>query len=464
MFNCFVESISDKQKLIPIIPIISNTFSSWLATQTEFVKNLVALNDFKAKSSSHCFIPNQVHGGLDQILLGINNADDFWAFGALPSAIKCGGVYQIVNNNLSQEQLQRALIAWGLGNYRFTKYKKNVGENPQLLVPGNCDKRNLYNILSAVYLVRDLINTPAEDMNPIALAEVAKNIAEKFNASFSEIVGDDLLKNNFPGIHMVGRASIYPPRLVVFKWGDTKLPKVTIVGKGVCFDSGGLDLKPASGMEAMKKDMGGAAHALGLAQMIMSANLPIHLEVIIPIVENLVSGSSCKPGDVVRARNGITVEIINTDAEGRVILSDALSLACETSPGLLIDFATLTGAARIALGTGLPAMFVNDDDIAEKILVSCKQENDPAWRMPLFSQYNDMIDSAIADIKNSTGSSYGGAITAALFLQKFVEQGIKWIHFDIMAANVKTMPGRPEGGEAMCLRALFNYLQKQFTA
>jgi leucyl aminopeptidase len=263
---------------------------------------------------------------------------------------------------------------------------------------------------------------------------------------------------------MMGRASVNPPILVDINWGAKNLPKVTLVGKGVCFDSGGLDLKPPSGMEAMKKDMGGAAHVLGLAQMIMRAKLPINLRVIIPIIENLVSGSSCKPGDIVKTRKGITVEITNTDAEGRMILCDALAYACESNPEMLIDFATLTGAARVAVGTEISALFGNDDKIVEDVINCANREQDAMWHMPLFTPYKELMESKIADLQNASNSGYGGAITAALFLEEFIDAKTKWLHFDIMGSNVKTKPGRPQGGEAMGIRGVFNYLQRKFSA
>jgi len=461
MLNCFSENIQNITKLIPIKPIIQNGFTKWLEQQSEFVKNLVKMNGFSAQSASICLISNK-NGELDQVLLGMNDQDDFWAFGVLPLSLPCEDVYNIDTAEFSQGQLEKASIAWGLGSYCFVKYKKDINENPKLFISKICNKNHIVNIVSSVCLVRDLINTPAEDMNPVILAQAASNIAKKYDAKFKQIVGDDLLQNNFPGVHVVGRASIHSPRLIEFQWGDVNHPKITLVGKGICFDSGGLDLKPASGMELMKKDMGGAAHALGLAQMIMTAKLPINLRVIIPIAENLVSGSSYKPGDVVKMRNGITVEITNTDAEGRVILADVLTYACEDKPDLLIDFATLTGAARIALGTELQAMFTNDCKIGEQIFNSCYEVDDQVWHLPLYAQYKELLDSKIADMKNCAASSYGGAITAALFLQEFVAKEIKWIHFDIMGANIKTKPGRPEGGEAMSIRGLFSYLHEKY--
>ena len=315
--------------------------------------------------------------------------------------------------------------------------------------------------VAGIYRVRDLVNTPAEDMMPEHLSDAVKTMAGEFNAKVAEIVGDALLKKNFPAIHAVGRAASHAPRLIDLRWGKSNHPKLTLVGKGVCFDSGGLDLKPASGMRLMKKDMGGAAHAIGLAHMIMSAGLPVRLRMLVPAVENAVSGNAYRPGDVVTSRKGLSIEIDNTDAEGRVILCDALTEAAAETPDLVIDFATLTGAARVALGTDLPAMFCNHDQVAQGLADSAASVHDPVWRLPLYRPYRELIDSPIADIVNS-GGPYGGAITAALFLQDFVPAATPWVHFDLMAWNLRSRPGRPEGGEAMGLRAILDYLRVRY--
>jgi len=309
--------------------------------------------------------------------------------------------------------------------------------------------------------VRDLINTPANDMLPSHLASAAEDVAREFGARATTTVGDDLAKG-FPMIHAVGRASTDAPRLIDLVWGDPAHPKVTLVGKGVCFDSGGLDLKPANGMRLMKKDMGGAAHALGLARLVMANALPVRLRVLIPAVENAVAGNAFRPGDVIRARSGTTVEIDNTDAEGRLVLCDALSLACEEKPAALIDYSTLTGAARTALGTELPALFANDDALAVGIESAGRACADLVWRLPLHAPYKKMLDSKIADFANGSSSPYAGAIVAALFLETFVAAGVPWAHFDIMAWNTASQPGRPEGGEAMGLRAVYAMLAERF--
>jgi leucyl aminopeptidase len=316
----------------------------------------------------------------------------------------------------------------------------------------------------AARLARDLINTPASDMGPAELARAAKDLAQATGASYAEVVGVDLIREGYPAIYAVGRGAEdgRAPRLVDLRWGREDAPKVTLVGKGVCFDSGGLDIKSTANMKLMKKDMGGAAHALALASMIMALGLGVRLRVLIAAVENSVSATAMRPLDVVATRAGLSVEIGNTDAEGRVILADALALASEDHPDVLIDFATLTGAARVALGTEVPALFCNDEALAAQMLDASLRASDPLWRLPLWQPYKKQIKSKVADLKNDTDSSYGGAITAALFLEAFVGQGIPWAHVDLMAWNVSSQPGRPEGGEAMGLRAIFALLQSRF--
>jgi leucyl aminopeptidase len=301
-------------------------------------------------------------------------------------------------------------------------------------------------------------------MGPADLSSAAKKLAAEYKAKFSEIVGDDLLKQNYPAIHAVGRASTNPPRLIDITWGNKKHPKLTLVGKGVCFDTGGLDIKPAAGMLGMKKDMGGAAHVLGLASLIMHAKLPVRLRVLIPAVENVISGNAYKPGDVINTRKGLTVEIGNTDAEGRVILADALFEASSEKPELILDFATLTGAARVAMGTDISALFTNDNHLANELINLGEKLLDPIWRMPLYTPYRKLIESPIADLNNAPLSLYGGAITAALFLKEFVGNNISWAHFDIMAWNASSSSAHPEGAEAMAIRAVFEYLQHRFSA
>jgi len=453
MLNCFTQV---KEKSIPVIPAIASEFSTWLAEQPVLTKNWVNSTRFTAKPETFCLIPDS-DGKISQVIVGVNNSNDFWTYGLLPTALP-SGIYHLAEIN-SSDSLTLAAIAWGLGAYQFTRYKLSHKTIAQLIMPDNVDGNCVENIVRSIWLVRDLINIPTEDLGPAELAQAAIDLGKEFNATVGQIIGEDLLTKNYPAIHTVGRASNRAPRLIDLRWGEQHTFKLTLVGKGVCFDSGGLDIKSASNMLLMKKDMGGAAHALGLARMIMAANLPINLRVLIPAVENVIAGNAYKPGDVIKTRKGLTVEIGNTDAEGRVILCDALAEAATDNPNLLIDFATLTGAARVAVGTEIAAMFTDNDQLAEEITQQAKQAQDPIWQLPLFTPYRKLIDSSIADINNAGNSPYAGAITAGLFLKEFVPQHIPWIHFDLMAWNLSSKPGRPEGGEAMALRAIFNYLQ-----
>lgn len=351
------------------------------------------------------------------------------------------------------------LLAWSLAQYGFERYLSTSKPARQLCVDASVFQGLLIKA-NAVFLVRDLINTPTNDMGPEQLSRVLSGLAEKHQAKFQEWVGDALIEEGYLAIHAVGRASSSAPRLLSLTWGDVHHPRVTLVGKGVCFDSGGLDLKNHSGMRFMKKDMGGAAQVIGLADALMAFCVPIRLEVLIPAVENAVSGSSYRPGDVLTMRNGLTVEIDNTDAEGRLVLADALVKACEADPELVIDFATLTGAARVAVGTEIAAMFTPDDDLAQAIQQASNEVGDPVWRMPLYAGYAGLFSSTIADLSNATSSPYAGAITAALFLQRFVSA--TWVHFDVMAWNVGSKPGRPEGGEAMGMLSVLQCLQQRY--
>ncbi len=462
MLNCFTTQYS--KKAIPILVITSKDFSTWLARQTTFVKNWISSLGFKAEPGSTCLLPDTA-GKLTQVIAGIKNIENFWSVGNLSMTLPEGQyIFNLDISDFDQETTEYAefAIAWGLGAYQFTQYKKFPRKSAQLVLPKNYNVELINNIVESIYLVRDLINTPTDDMGPSELAEVTLNLAKQYHAKVKQVIGNDLLKHNYPAIHTVGRASDDEPRLLDLRWGKKQHPKVTLVGKGVCFDTGGLDIKLANNMLLMKKDMGGAAHVLGLARMIMQAKLPIQLRVLIPAVENAISGNAYRPGDIIKSRKGITIEIGNTDAEGRVILADALTEASSEKPDLLIDMSTLTGAARVAVGTELAAMFANNDNIAHELIRHGTQKQDPIWRLPLYAAYRESLNSPIADINNTSPDSYAGAITAALFLKEFVTDDIPWLHFDIMAWNLKSRPGRPQGGEAMALRALFSYLSERY--
>jgi leucyl aminopeptidase len=438
-------------RTIPITPLTAEQLKAWLTRQPERLRRWVAGSRFEGTAGTHLVLPGD-DGAPERVLLGVEDGPDIWSWGGLPKTL-AEGRYR-VDARLGAEKASRAALGWALGSYAFTRYRKTKRKAAELVWPEAADRAAVSRIADATFLVRDLVNTPAEDMGPAELTEAVVKVARAHGARTQVIVGDALLKRNYPTIHAVGRASSRAPRLVDLRWG-TRGPRITLVGKGVCFDSGGLDLKPAQGMELMKKDMGGAAHVLGLAQMIMAAKLPVRLRVLVPAVENSVSGNAFRPLDIIRTRKGLTVEIGNTDAEGRLILCDALAEAATEKPDLIVDCATLTGAARVALGPELPAMFANDDDVAEALLRHARAEDDPLWRMPLHQGYRGMLDSRIADMNNVSSGPFAGAITAALFLQEFVDARIPWVHLDLYAWNPRARPGRPEGGEAMALRALY---------
>lgn len=456
MLTCFT---TESKNAIPILIFTAQDFSNWLSAQSDFVKNWIQSNGFKAESGSTCLLPDST-GKLTYVLHGISDIKNFWSIGNLSVTLPEGDY--ILQSDRSEFEWTDFAIAWGLGAYQFTRYKIASAKKTRLVLP---KKQNdfIKNMVESIYLVRDLINTPTDDMGPSELADAAMELAKKYDAHFEQIVGEALLKNNFPCIYTVGRASDDAPRLLDLRWGDKKNPKITLVGKGVCFDTGGLDIKPSSAMLLMKKDMAGAAHVLGLARMIMQAKLPVNLRVLIPAVENAISGNAYRPGDVIKSRKGLTIEIGNTDAEGRVVLADALTEAASEKPDVLIDMSTLTGAARIAVGTDISALFSNQDVFANQLIEHSIRKSDPMWRLPLFAAYRDALNSSIADINNASSDSYAGAITAALFLKEFVPDDIAWAHFDMMAWNVKARPGRPQGGEAMALRALFNYLSETYS-
>ncbi|MEM7544101.1 MAG: leucyl aminopeptidase family protein [Pseudomonadota bacterium] len=371
------------------------------------------------------------------------------------------GAWQITGE-LSAEETEEAALGWLLSAYRFGRYKSATPQKAMLVAPDGIDAARISTIARAAYLARDLVNTPTSDMGPSALEAAARDVAKRSKAKVTITAGDDLLTKNFPMIHAVGRAAADAPRLIDLKWGKAKHPKVTLVGKGVCFDTGGLDLKPASAMRWMKKDMGGAANILALAEMIMARKLPVRLRVLIPAVENSVSANAFRPGDVLTSRKGLTVEIGNTDAEGRLVLADALALASEETPDLMLDMATLTGAARVATGADLAPYFTDDAALSSDLDAAAAVARDPLWRMPLYDPYDEDIKSPIADLDNAPPGGFAGAITAALFLRRFVGDDIPWAHFDIYAFTTSAKPGRPKGGECTAARACFAMLEARY--
>ena len=450
--------VTDKKTFQPAVPILATDrkrlpklLESLTAAERRFAQGC----EFDGAPNTFAIIPD-AKGGIARVLAGVRDGADPWALAGLPSKLP-RGTYEIGKGAVAIAA-DKAAFAWELGGYRYARYGKSGRKPAVLQVEASARVREALEMAAAVRLVRDLVNTPAQDMGPQELSDVAREQAELFGGEFDEWVGDELLAQNFPAIHAVGRASARPPRLIEINWGNPKDPRVAIVGKGVCFDTGGYDIKSAEGMRLMKKDMGGAAHAIALARLVMQRKLPVRLQMLVPAVENMIAGNAFRPGDVVRTRRGLTVEIGNTDAEGRVILCDALAYAVEQKPKLLIDFATLTGAARVALGPELPALFCNDEALAAKLLQASAAVDDPMWRMPLWRNYRRLFDSDIADFNNSGRGGFGGSIVAALFLDHFVPEGIPWAHFDVFAWNDASRPGRPVGGEAQGLRAVLEAL------
>lgn len=423
------------------------------------------MSGFTGQPGNHCLLPS-ADGELAKVLVGKPEVFDTWTLGQLAQTLPAQK-YELVLDDLSAEIATKLCLGWTLGQYRFTRYKRTDADAlPELAFPDNVDHAYVTAAAEATYLVRDLINTPALDMGPQQFATIAQDLAESFGAQCTVTVGDALTEANYPMIYAVGRANGHDnsqsPRLIDMRWGDENAPKVTLVGKGVCFDTGGLNMKSSAGMKLMKKDMGGAAQVLGLAKMIMQLGLNVRLRVLIPAVENSISASSTRPSDVLDSRAGKTVEIGNTDAEGRLVLADALTEASHESPDLLIDCATLTGAARVAVGAEIAALFCNDDELAQALVEKGNEQDDPLWQLPLHAPYRSMLDSKVADLNNISSTSYGGAITAALFLREFIGDQKPWIHVDFMAFNTRFRPGRPEGGDAMGMRALFALIQERF--
>jgi leucyl aminopeptidase len=446
------------------IPITFATRSTWPAIAAELSaegRQFASANGFAAKPGAYLTLPS-TDGQIAQVLFGLEEADaqsrDPFRPGALPGLLP-PGVYRFAN---APHDSRLAALAFALGGYRFNRYRKAEAPEVKLVPPEAVDAADIARIADAATMARDLINTPSNDMGPEQLALAAEGLAVRFGASFSCIVGDDLLKQNFPLVYAVGMASARAPRLIEFTWGDPAHPKVTLVGKGVCFDSGGLDLKPSAGMLIMKKDMGGAANVLALAQMVMDARLKLRLRVLIPAVENAIAGNAFRPLDIFTSRKGLTVEIGNTDAEGRLILADALALADEEKPDLLVDMGTLTGAARVALGPDLPPFYTNDETLAGDVARCAKQENDPLWRMPLWPAYDSWLDAKVANITNAPSGTFAGSITCALFLQRFVEHARSWLHLDIYAWTPSAKPARPEGGECQAARAIYKLLGERY--
>jgi leucyl aminopeptidase len=446
------------QKAVPLHLVDKTTVSEWLKSLNGGQRAALAAQKFEGGGFETAIVPDgdewfAVGGVADAASLSS------WCLAKLAEVLP-GGTYR-----LAKGEAGKALHGWLTAQYRFDRYRKEPKPSePRILLTQ--DIKAIEPALAeaaAVMMVRDLVNTPAEDMGPAQLEAEARALAKAHHATV-HVVSGDALERDYPMIHAVGRAASrhHAPRLIELEWGDPKHPRVAIVGKGVCFDSGGLDLKPSSGMALMKKDMGGAAHALALAGLVMQSGLKVRLHLLVPAVENAVSGNAMRPGDILRTRQGMSVEVTNTDAEGRLVLGDALVRASEEEPELVIDFATLTGAARVALGPDLPAMFARDDDTAEAVLRAGLDRDDPCWRLPLYDGYREYLKSDVADILNSHANGFAGASVAGLFLDKFVGEGLDWLHFDTFAWRPAGKPGRPKGGEALSLRAAWGLLQARY--
>jgi leucyl aminopeptidase len=444
----------------PIDLVDSEGFADWLKQQPERTRTAIAAQKFTARPHEVAILPGERASEWSAVG-GVADTEKLtnWCIAKLAETLP-EGMYRLGNANAGP-----ALLGWLTAQYRFDRYRPDeVATGPRVLMTRDVARiEPAVRMAEAIELVRDLVNTPTADMGPPHLEDVATEVATAFGATMTVARGDEL-QVKFPMIHAVGRAAdrTFAPRLIEMRWGNPAHPRIAIVGKGVCFDSGGLDIKPSAGMRLMKKDMGGAAHALALAMLVMESRLPVRLHLLVPAVENAISGNAFRPGDILTSRKGLTVEIGNTDAEGRLVLGDALTKAVEDSPELILDFATLTGAARVALGPDLPAMFSNDDALAAELEQAGTYVDDPVWRLPLWAPYAEMLKSDIADVNNAGDGGFAGSITAALFLQKFVPDAIAWAHFDTFAWRPSAKPGRAKGGEALGLRAAFAMLQDRY--
>jgi len=455
----------DSGHAIPISVIRKEALKLWLSEQPPRVANWVSASGFKAELGQILLIADD-DGHLARVLFGWGDmrARARGRFHLARAAEKLpAGIYRL-DPGLTEVETRESALGWLLAGYRFGRYAGKSGDRPMLVAPDGVDATRIEATAAAAFLARDLINTPANDMGPDALQEAFFALAAEFGASANAIVGDDLLKGNLPLIHAVGRASGQAPRLLDLHWGNEGRPLVTLVGKGVCFDTGGLNLKPGSSMGLMKKDMGGAATAMGLARMIMALDLPVRLRVLVPAVENAVAGNAMRPGDILPSRKGLSVEVNNTDAEGRLVLADALTLADEEAPDYLFCMATLTGAARVALGPDLVPFYTDDDSLAHRLARCGRLERDPLWRMPLWEPYEKRLEPGIADLDNAPSGGFAGSIMAALFLRRFVENADLFAHFDIFGWNPDAAPGRPKGAAFQAARAIFEALHQELSA
>jgi len=458
-FSMQVSFAKNARKAVPLHAVRASELRRWLTTRPAREGAYLRSIEFAAKDGDLRLIPD-ARGHIASAVLGLGKGNDLLALATFAKSLPAG-TYRFADVPAEIGGANGAL-AWALGTYEFTRYKKGKPAAAKLVLPTGVNGAEVARIAEGIFLGRDLINTPPNDMGPDELAIAARDLAKKHGAKFSVIVGDGLKKANYPLVHAVGQGSDRAPRLIDLIWGRATAPKITLVGKGVCFDTGGYDLKPSSGMLSMKKDMGGAATVLAIADMVMGAKLDVRLRVLVPAVENSVSGHAYRPSDVFRSRKGLTVEIGNTDAEGRLVLADALTEADSEAPELLIDIATLTGAARVATGFELPPFFTDDETLAADLMRHSRETQDPVWRMPLWRGYESTLNSSIADLNNNPDYGYAGSITAALFLNRFVEKAKSWMHLDIAAWTDRPKPGRPKGAEATAARALYALLKARY--
>jgi leucyl aminopeptidase len=459
--NLLLDDAGGSNTALPVWTVASKTFPAERGALKPSHVAWLEASGWKARPGAHALLPGAE--GLDGVVLalGEDGAGPAAAMqaGGLPGALP-DGTYYFPENGLDPTALA---LAWAMGAYSFNRYLKNEPKRAcRLVIPKGADRAAALAQAQAVWVARELINIPANDLGPQDLASAVEDLGQTYGARVTRIEGDRLLHQNFPMIHAVGRASDRPPTLTDLVWGDPDAPKVTLVGKGICFDTGGLNIKPAQAMALMKKDMGGAAAVIALGAMIMAAKLPVRLRILVPAADNSISASSFRPGDILKSRNGMTVEIGNTDAEGRLVLADALALAEEDEPDLLINMATLTGSARVALGPDLPAYYTDDETLAERLYATGLEVADPMWRMPFWMPYDNYLKSKVADVNHIFSGPFAGSITAALFLKRFVKRARRFVHLDIFAWMPRALPGKPAGGEPQCARALFEIVKQDY--
>ena len=466
MSDVIVAAAADRP-VIPVHPITPTHWPSFAQSASQTTRAAASLTSFVAKAGELTLVPT-ADGSVERVLFGLGERPDSAMSWRGLSARLAAGDYRIdlPDGSAPLPRAEDIALAWSLGTYRFDRYKQERGGPvPRLVAPAGVDLDRVHARAAACVLARDMVNTPASDMGPLQIETIARALAEAHGASVEVVAGDDLIGAGYPAVHAVGRAATpaRAPRMIELTWGEPDRPKVVVIGKGVVFDTGGLDIKPSAGMRLMKKDMGGAAHALALGRMIMALHLPVRLSVLVPAVENAISGDAMRPGDVLASRRGLSIEVGNTDAEGRLILADALTRAAELEPDLTVDLATLTGAARVALGPQVIPFYTADDDLAAALAAASREAEDPLWRMPLWEGYAASLDSDVADLKNDPDAwAQAGSVTAALFLQRFAPKAGVWVHFDIFAWNPRGRPGWPVGAEAQAIRAIFAVLEARY--